>query len=117
MFIPGPGYFLNRLAELLNISPHKLSQVINENLCMNFNDYLNKYRIDYAIKLLSSPEQHKFTTEAIALKAGFNSRSPFYNAFKKQTGLTPRQFILNSENGTGRNILKSSVPLKKTLKI
>jgi AraC-like DNA-binding protein len=99
-----PDLTLVKLSAVLNISSNQLSQAINEKTGMNFNDYVNQYRIDYAKKLLTSPDYQKFTIDAIAMEAGFNSRSPFYNAFKKATGITPRQYILNTRSGV-RSIL------------
>lgn len=88
---------LSSLADLLKISPQELSQVINEKEEKNFNDFINSYRIEEAKALLTSSSIDKLTIEAIASKAGFNSKSAFYSAFKKQTGQTPKDF-LNSNN-------------------
>lgn len=87
-----PKLTISDLSGYLNINSNRISQVINEKTGLNFNDFLNLFRIEEAKKLLSSPEYRKLTIDALALKAGFHSKSTFYAAFKKHTGITPRQF-------------------------
>jgi len=80
------------LAELISTSPNYLSQVINQQLKMNFFDYVNSYRIRTAKELIINPLPHTNTILDIAMESAFNSKSAFYTAFKKQTGITPAQF-------------------------
>jgi AraC-like DNA-binding protein len=84
---------LHEVSVLLDISPNNLSQVINEKTGLNFNDYINSYRVKEAKLILSSPEFQKLTIDAIAKNAGFNSRTPFYNAFKKHAAMTPKEYV------------------------
>jgi AraC-like DNA-binding protein len=88
-----PNLSLNEVARQLNMNPRHLSQVINEKTGTNFNDYVNSIRIEEAKRLLNSEDLKKLTINAIALKSGFNSKSPFYAAFKRHTGISPKQFI------------------------
>ncbi|MET0072305.1 MAG: helix-turn-helix domain-containing protein [Candidatus Thiodiazotropha sp.] len=83
---------LPQLSRQLDIPPHYLSQVINERLKQNFFDFINRYRVDDAKQHLDNPEQAGKNILAIALDSGFNSKSAFYTAFKKHTGMTPTQF-------------------------
>jgi len=95
-----PKISLQEVSVVLDINPGKLSQVINERTGLNFKDYINTLRIEEAKLILSSPDYQKLTIEAIAEKAGFNSKSPFYSAFKKHTGMTPKEFVeLNAKGG------------------
>jgi AraC-like DNA-binding protein len=87
-----PKISLQEVSTVLDINPNRLSQAINEKTGLNFKDYINSYRVEEAKLLLSSPEFQKLTIEAIAEKAGFYSKSPFYSAFKKHTGMTPKEF-------------------------
>jgi AraC-like DNA-binding protein len=80
------------LAEKLHVPVHHLSQVINEHFGLNFNDYINKYRIQVAQRLLTDPSYNHQKLAAIAYKVGFNSLSVFNAAFKKHAGLTPTQY-------------------------
>lgn len=84
---------LTEVSKLLKVSPQNLSQVINEKTNYNFNDFINFHRIEESKRLLTSPSFSKLTIDAIAQKAGFNSKSAFYTAFKKHTGMTPKEFI------------------------
>ena len=83
---------LTMLSNMLDASPHHVSQVINEKLGKSFFDFVNQYRVQETKKALASPESDRFSVLGIALDAGFNSKSAFYTAFKKYTGITPTQF-------------------------
>ena len=80
------------LAKMVATSPNYLSQIINEQLEMNFFDYVNSYRIERAKKLIINPLPHTHTILDIAMESAFNSKSAFYTAFKKQMGITPVQY-------------------------
>lgn len=85
-----PNLKLSDLAKKLNILPHTLSQLINENLGKNFSSFLNEYRIEAAKKMLQTHSY--FSLDAISSECGFNSKSTFYASFKKATGTTPSKF-------------------------
>ncbi|MCU7862861.1 MAG: AraC family transcriptional regulator [Candidatus Thiodiazotropha sp. (ex Lucinoma borealis)] len=89
---------LAQLAEQLAISSNYLSQVINEQAGQNFFDFINSYRINEAKQSLINPSQGDTNILSIALNAGFNSKSAFYTAFKRQTGQTPSQFRKSSSS-------------------
>ena len=84
---------LNEVAKLLETNQQRLSQILNEKTGMNFNDHLNSLRIAEAEKLLKSDTYNEITIESIAHASGFNSYSAFYNAFKKFTGKTPKEYV------------------------
>jgi AraC-like DNA-binding protein len=81
---------LSGLAKTLNVSPHQLSQFLNDNLDNNFTSYVNSYRIEAACTMLIN--ENKLTLEAVGYEVGFNSKSTFFTAFKKHTGLTPLSY-------------------------
>jgi AraC-like DNA-binding protein len=83
---------LPRLAARLSVSTHHLSQVINERLERSFNDFVNSYRVEEAKRRLADPSAGHYSLIAIAEDVGFNSKSSFNAAFKKQTGMTPSEF-------------------------
>ncbi len=87
-----PELTLMELAAQLAVSPHNLSQVFNCEIQKSFFDFVNEYRVMEAKKLLSSLEHKHYSILAIALDAGFNSKSAFYAAFGKHAGMTPSEF-------------------------
>ena len=91
-----PDLDLKKLADMLQLSPHHLSQVINREMETNFYDFVNGYRVDEAKGLLSDPSKRHLTVIQIAFDAGFNSKATFNRMFKKLTQQTPSQFRRNS---------------------
>jgi AraC-like DNA-binding protein len=85
------------LSKIINTKPHILSRVLNEQFNKNFRDYINEYRIKEFIELASSEKYKNYTLLALSYEVGFNSKSTFNLAFKKVTGLSPRNFLKNSE--------------------
>ena len=81
-----------QLAEELQMGVSTLSRLVNGFSGHNFPDYINSYRVDYAKALLSHPDFTPYTVAAIGLESGFNSKSTFYEAFRKLAGRTPSQF-------------------------
>jgi AraC-like DNA-binding protein len=88
---------LDQLAGQLSLKAKLLSHVINEVLGQNFFDFVNRYRIQEARRLLTNPEDKKLTVLEVLYQVGFNSKSSFNTLFKKYTGLTPTEFRKNSE--------------------
>lgn len=87
-----PNLSLKSLAEQVGIQGYQLSQFLNRELNQSFFDYVNQYRIEEVKRLLTSPAQKQYTIFAIAMEAGFNSKSSFNDAFKRYTGKTPSAF-------------------------
>ena len=87
------GYSLRNLSEDLDVAYTYLSFIINREYGLNFNDFINKYRIKYLRSLMESPDAHMYTLEGLANQAGFSSRSTFYRAFQKTTGKMPSAFM------------------------
>lgn len=83
---------IRELSEKIGISSNHLSQAINENLGVNFFDYVNRFRVEDVKKKINDPAFSHFSILGIALDAGFNSKSSFNQIFKKFTGVTPSQF-------------------------
>jgi AraC-like DNA-binding protein len=81
---------LNKLAGILNITPHQLSEYINERFHKNFTAYINEFRIKKAKDLLLS--KNSLNILDIAFEVGFRSKSRFNSVFLKHTGETPSRF-------------------------
>ena len=88
-----PELNIQKLSVFCKTKVYILSAYINKQYNKNFCDYINYYRIEEAKELLSNPEHQKYSIDTIAQKSGFTSRSSFYKAFKKDTGLTPGEYI------------------------
>lgn len=87
-----PELSLPRLADRLGCSVNHLSQAINAGHSMSFFDYINRFRVTEAAKMLRSGECQFPAILDVALSVGFNSTSTFYTAFKKATGQTPAKY-------------------------
>jgi AraC-like DNA-binding protein len=80
---------INILAENLNVSPRRLSFMINNYLGKNFMTFINDYRIEMAKKQLIDSDDSAETVLEVMYDVGFNSKSSFYTLFKSKTGYTP----------------------------
>jgi AraC-like DNA-binding protein len=87
-----PDLTLAALADQLTIHKNYLSQIVNERTGRTFNDFVNSYRIEKVKKLLADPIRKETTILDLAFEAGFNSKTPFNNAFKRHTGESPIAF-------------------------
>lgn len=83
---------LGDLAERLGTTPHRLSEVLNAQLGQSFYDFINGYRVREVQTRLQGPDGARLTYLALALDAGFASKSTFNAVFKKHTGMTPSEY-------------------------
>src|SRR5688572_14284419 len=82
---------ISELADSLGVPYYQLSQLINDEFLVNFYDFINKYRVEEAKKLLIE-DTNNYKILAIAYEVGFNSKATFNRVFKKFTQLTPSEF-------------------------
>ncbi len=82
---------LNLIAEQLHISQSYLTRIIKQKTGISFTDYLNKLRINMAIKLLLDKDRD-YTINDIANMVGYSSQHYFSRAFKNYIGLSPNQY-------------------------
>ncbi len=90
-----PHLGLDSVAKKLKISSNYLSQLVNKLTGKNFADYINTFRVEDAKAKLRNHNFINYTIIGIALESGFNSKSTFYSAFKKLTGISPSDYRKN----------------------
>lgn len=88
-----PELKLSDLSNVLGVSSNLVSQTINTIENKNFYDYINTMRVDEFKRLLSLPENHKYTLLSLSLDCGFNSKTSFNRNFKKVTGMSPSEYL------------------------
>lgn len=93
-----PELSIADLSQQLDTHTKKISQVINQGFNMNFNDFVNHYRVRAVIKKIEEGEHTLQTLLGIAFECGFNSKSTFNRAFKRHTSLSPNDYIQKNVN-------------------
>ena len=88
-----PELTLSDVAKKLETNVSIISKTINQGFQMNFNDFINKYRIEEVKKAFDKGEHKKSTLLGIAFDCGFNSKATFNRAFKKNTGFSPKEYL------------------------
>ncbi|MCG6141900.1 helix-turn-helix domain-containing protein [Leptospira mtsangambouensis] len=81
---------LRELAERVDLSSHQLSEFLNTEIKQSFYQYTNFYRVSEAKEKIEKEPDRSLL--AIAYDVGFGSKSTFNEAFKKETGTTPREY-------------------------
>ncbi len=91
-----PELTLTDLATELGTNASLLSKIINRSFGMNFNDYINQYRVMEVKLKLENPANANLTIMSLAYDAGFNSKATFNRAFKKHTGENPKTYQIKA---------------------
>jgi AraC-like DNA-binding protein len=87
-----PDLKITHLSEKLQTNRTYISKLINDEMNMNFNEFVNNYRVDEAKKLMKTENGKIITLEIIAEKSGFGSFNSFNRVFKLITGITPGKY-------------------------
>lgn len=88
-----PTLTISNIADSIGVSGKDISCAIEKTYNCTFFDYINKLRIERAVKALSMDLENKQNIVTITYQSGFYSKESFYTAFKKNVGKTPSQFI------------------------
>lgn len=83
----------SELAELLGVNSPELARLLNENVGMNFFEYVNYYRIKEFVNLAETEKGKQLTFFGLAQEAGFNSKTTFNKSFKKLMGVAPSVYF------------------------
>ena len=88
-----PELSLAQVAKQLQSNPSFISRMVNTGFGVNFNDFVNQFRIEAVKEMLNNGEHKEQTLLGIAFDCGFNSKATFNRAFKKVTGSSPKEWI------------------------
>lgn len=83
---------LEELAAAVAMTAHELSQLINEACGANFQEFLNRYRVEALKSALHAPERADSSILELGVACGFNSKSALNRIFKLATGMTPSEY-------------------------
>lgn len=95
-----PLLTLSDCAQKLNLGAKEFSFLLNHHINENFNEYINRFRIERAKEMLIQyPDR---SVQEIMYGSGFNSKAVFYAAFKRQTNISPGDFRKKNLEGPGK---------------
>lgn len=88
-----PKLTLSDVSKELGVTTKTISNTVNSGFNLNFNDFINFHRIEALKQKLKDGEQKKSTLLGLAYDCGFNSKATFNRAFRKNTGLSPKEYL------------------------
>lgn len=86
-----PNITQQEMAAMLKTNNSLLSRVINRGYGQNFNDFINKKRIDFLVEKINNGQHKQHTLSGISSECGFNSKATFNRAFKKHLKMNPSE--------------------------
>lgn len=84
---------LEEIAVKMKVSPEYISHLFTKEIGISFSDYLKKYRIDVAKRLM---EKSNYKIYEIGERIGYKDPKYFYKMFKDVTGLSPKEYLKKS---------------------
>ena len=94
-----PQLKIDDIATELELTVHNVSQTINSKSNKTFFDFVNHYRVEYFKKLLSNPDNRKYTILALGIQSGFNSKASMNRVFRNFVSQSPKEFQKNQLAG------------------
>ena len=88
-----PQLNLQFVAQVLELNNNKISFLINQAFDVNFNDFVNSYRLKHFKLIALDSNNSHLTILGLAYDSGFNSKTVFNTYFKKIEGVTPRAWM------------------------
>ncbi|MHB0756263.1 helix-turn-helix domain-containing protein [Polaribacter sp. M15] len=88
-----PQLTLKFVANVLGLNTNKMSYLVNQAFDVNFNDFVNSYRLNHFKNIALDPKNAHLTILGLAYDSGFNSKSVFNTYFKKTEGITPKAWL------------------------
>ncbi|MCX6317560.1 MAG: AraC family transcriptional regulator [Bacteroidetes bacterium] len=99
-----PELSLTQLSRALETNPSFISMLINKGFGVNFNDFVNQFRIEAIKEMMAKGEHKRQTLLGIAYECGFNSKATFNRAFKKITGQSPKEWLQKNTGTVGSTL-------------
>ena len=87
-----PLLSLSFISKNTGLNEAEIRSCIKNNTNLNFNEFVNQYRVNYAIKLMESGFLENHVMSSIAEKSGFNSPQTFYRSFAKFHSISPSKY-------------------------
>ncbi len=87
-----PDFSAKKLAETLGTNTRYISAVVNSRFHCNYTTFVNKYRVEEAMSLLTDKRYRRLNIEDISAMVGFSNRQSFYGAFYRFMKVTPRDY-------------------------
>ena len=81
------------LSLLVGVPESHLNYLFRYHCIISFVEYKNKMRINSSLEFINNGYLQTNTLDSLAKEVGFASYSPFFNAFKKQCGVSPNEFL------------------------
>lgn len=88
------NYSAKKLAEDLGTNTRYVSAVVNVRFHMNYSSFINKFRIEEAMTILTDKRYQDLKMEEVSDMVGFANRQSFYASFYKIMNMTPREYRL-----------------------
>lgn len=85
-----PNLMLKEVAERLGVPPRFVSNVVSKRHGENFPGFINRMRVEVAVKALRAPERVQLNK--VMFQSGFMTESAFQREFKRCCGVTPQQY-------------------------
>ena len=93
-----PQLSLKFVADVLEINTNKISYLINKAFLLNFNDFVNSYRLIHFKSIALELKNSHLTILGLAYESGFNTKSVFNTYFKRIEGITPSKWVKSKTN-------------------
>lgn len=94
-------YTAKQLASDIKTNTRYISAVVNVKFGMNYSNFVNKYRVEDAMRVLANKEFRNLTMDEVSMMVGFANRQSFYSAFYRVKRTTPRKYREHLLSTTG----------------
>lgn len=94
-----PGLLVSDFSKELGLAKKYLPETLDKIYGKGFKELINQYRVSYAKEKIENGYLDLFTLESLGKEAGFNSRTTFFNAFKKELNVSPSEYWKRFQEG------------------